>query len=113
MFDQLLTKTNQLAGFEYPAVDQSLNHFLSISFCDSTEQLELVGAVESDQATVAFFLSNSLSASLTQFYQQHWQRALLQANLAEANVVNAGCRGVILRTKLVSRQDSFWVQTPR
>ena len=69
MFDQLLTKTNQLAGFEYPAVDQSLNHFLSISFCDSTEQLELVGAVESDQATVAFFLSNSLSALLTNGYR--------------------------------------------
>lgn len=74
MCDQLLTKTNQLAGFEYPAVDQSLNHFLSISFCDSTEQLELVGAVESDQATVAFFLSNSLSASLPNGYRGLDQR---------------------------------------
>lgn len=85
MCDQLLTKTNQLAGFEYPAVDQSLNHFLSISFCDGTEQLELVGAVESDQATVAFFLSNSLSASLPNGYrgldqrnfQQEWRDTAL------------------------------------
>ena len=78
MCDQLLTKTNQLAGFEYPAVDQSLNHFLSISFSDSTEQLELVGAVESDPATVVAFLSDSLSTSLPNGYRGLDQRNFQQ-----------------------------------
>ena len=61
MREQLLNKTNQLAGFEHLWVEQSLNHFLSISFSDSTEQLELVSAVESDPATLTGFLSNPLS----------------------------------------------------
>jgi len=69
MREQLLNKTNQLAGFEHLWVEQSLNHFLSISFSDSTEQLELVSAVESDPATLTGFLSNPLSTSLPNWYQ--------------------------------------------
>jgi nitrogen-specific signal transduction histidine kinase len=69
MPDQALAKINQLAGFEYPAVEQSLNHFLSLSFSDDTEQLELVSAVESDPAILAVFLSNSQSTSLPNWYE--------------------------------------------
>lgn len=69
MPDQGLSKINQLAGFDYPAVERSLNHFLSLSFSDDTEHLELVSAVESDPAILAVFLSNSTSTSLPNWYQ--------------------------------------------
>lgn len=70
MPDQALSKIHHLAGFQFPAVRKTLQHFLKISQQDQVDPSELMAAVELDPSLLAVFLSsNPQNVKLGEWHQ--------------------------------------------
>jgi len=70
MPDHALSKIHHLAGFQFPAVRKTLQHFLKISQQGQQDLSKLVAAVELDPSLLAVFLStNSQKEKLGDWHQ--------------------------------------------
>ena len=85
MLDRAVSKINQLAGFDLPAVPKSLNRLLCLSYQNNIESSLLVAAVESDPLLLAMFLFRRDHKNLNDWHLGVDLDQFRQNSLAAAN----------------------------
>ena len=90
MLDRAVSKINQLAGFDLPAVPKSLNHLLCLSYQNNIESSALVDAVETDPLLLAMFLFQHDHKKLNDWHLGVESEQFRQIVLAAANRFASG-----------------------
>ncbi len=85
MLDRVVSKMNQLAGFDLPAVPKPLNHLLCLSYQNNIEISVLVAAVETDPSLLAMFLFQQDQKNLNDWHLETDLEQFRQITLAASN----------------------------